>query len=103
MPTKFGIGFILQYLNQASALVNIYKDGSVVISHGGVEIGQGLHTKMIVIAAEILDCHVNRIRINETATDKIANASPTAGSVSSDINGMAVKKCMSTIKYIYYR
>jgi xanthine dehydrogenase/oxidase len=98
MPTKFGIGFILQHLNQAGALVHIYKDGSVLLTHGGVEMGQGLHTKMVSIAAEVLGCDVNQIRIKETATDKVANASPTAGSVSSDINGMAVRHACQQIR-----
>ncbi|CAF1001889.1 unnamed protein product [Rotaria sp. Silwood1] len=98
IPVKFGIGFTVQYLNQAGALVHIYKDGSVVISHGGVELGQGLHTKMIAIAAEILACDVDRIRISETATDKVHNSSPTVGSVSSDLNGMAVRHACEQIR-----
>ncbi|CAF5066314.1 unnamed protein product, partial [Rotaria sp. Silwood1] len=91
LPTKFGIGFAAKCFNQAGALVHIYKDGSVLLSHGGTEMGQGLHTKMISIAAEVLGCDVNRICISETATDKVPNTSPTAGSVSSDLNGMAIQ------------
>lgn len=98
IPNKFGIGFTVQYLNQAGALVHIYKDGSVLVSHGGVELGQGLHTKMISIAAEVLDCNIDRIRISETATDKIHNVSPTGGSISSDINGMAVKHACEQLR-----
>jgi xanthine dehydrogenase/oxidase len=98
MPAKFGIGFSVQYLNQAGALVHIYQDGSVVISHGGIESGQGLHTKMISIAAEVLECDVVRIRISETSTDKIPNTSPTGGSVSSDLNGMAVKDACEQLR-----
>lgn len=60
--------------------------------------GQGLHTKMISIAAEVLGCHVNRIRISETATDKVANTSPTAASASSDLNGMAVRLACEQIR-----
>ncbi|CAF4804155.1 unnamed protein product [Rotaria sp. Silwood1] len=89
IPVKFGIGFEIQHYNQAGAFVHVYKDGSVVISHGGVEIGQGLHTKMIAIVAEVLDCSVDQIRISETATDKIHNTTPTGTSTSSDLNGMA--------------
>lgn len=98
VPAKFGIGFIVTFVNQAGALVHIYKDGSVVVSHGGVEMGQGLHTKMIAIAAEALGCDINRIRIKETATDKIHNTSPTGGSVSSDLNGMAVKDACEQLR-----
>ncbi|CAF4859885.1 unnamed protein product [Rotaria sp. Silwood1] len=89
IPVKFGIGFEIQHYNQAGAFVHVYKDGSVVISHGGVEIGQGLHQKMIAIAAEVLDCSVDQIRISETATDKIHNTTPTGASTSSDLNEMA--------------
>jgi xanthine dehydrogenase/oxidase len=98
IPNKFGIGFTVQFLNQAGALVHIYKDGSVLLTHGGIELGQGLHTKMISIAAEVLGCNVDRIRISETATDKVHNISPTGGSVSSDLNGMAVKDACEQIR-----
>jgi xanthine dehydrogenase/oxidase len=98
IPNKFGIGFTVQFLNQAGALVYIYKDGSVLLTHGGIELGQGLHTKMISIAAEVLGCNVDRIRISETATDKVHNISPTGGSVSSDLNGMAVKDACEQIR-----
>ncbi|CAF2705216.1 unnamed protein product [Rotaria sp. Silwood2] len=98
MPVKFGIGAPNEFYDQAGALVHVYKDGSVVISHGGVEMGQGLNTKMIAIAAEILSCGVDRIRISETATDKVHNATVTGGSVSSDRNGMAVKHACEQIR-----
>lgn len=98
IPVKFGIGFPAQFLNQAGALVHVYKDGSVVISHGGIELGQGLHTKMIAIAAEVLDCDIDQVRISETSTDKSHNQSPTGGSISSDINGMAVKHACQQIR-----
>ena len=71
-------------------MVNIYVDGSVLLTHGGIEIGQGLHTKMIQIASDGLKLDPSRIHIMETCTDKVPNTSPTAASVSSDINGMAV-------------
>lgn len=64
----------------------------------GTEMGQGLHTKMISVAAEVLQCNVNRIRIIETATDKVANTSPTAASASSDLNGMAVRLACEQIR-----
>jgi xanthine dehydrogenase/oxidase len=98
VPIKFGIGFTVQYPNQAGALVHIYKDGSVVLHHGGCELGQGLHTKMILIAAEVLGCSIDRIRISETATDKIHNTSVTGASVSSDINGMAIKHACEQLR-----
>ena len=66
-------------------MVHIYHDGSVLLSHGGVEMGQGLHTKMIQVCAEGLDIPMEMIHIVETSTDKVANASPTAASASSDM------------------
>ncbi|UJR19997.1 hypothetical protein I4U23_023131 [Adineta vaga] len=98
IPVKFGIGFVVAFLNQAGALVHVYKDGSVVVHHGGTELGQSIHTKMIAIAAEVLRCEIHRIRISETSTDLIHNTSPTGGSVSSDINGMAVKDACEQLR-----
>lgn len=98
IPNKFGIGFVVNFLNQAGALVHIYKDGSVVLCHSAVEIGQGIHTKMIFIASEILRCNVDRIRISETATDKSHNMSPTGGSISSDLNGMAIQDACQQLR-----
>jgi len=91
VPAKFGIAFVA-FLNQGTAQVNIYKDGSVLITHGGVEMGQGLHTKCIQIASASLGIPINKIYISETSTDKIPNAAPTAASVGSDVYGMAVLK-----------
>nr|AOE43260.1 xanthine dehydrogenase [Coremiostelium polycephalum] len=90
IPTKFGMSFTIKLLNQGGALVHVYTDGSVLVTHGGTEMGQGLHTKMIQIAARELGVPVENVHISETATDKVANTAPTAASVSSDINGMAV-------------
>jgi xanthine dehydrogenase/oxidase len=90
IPTKFGIAFTATFMNQAGALVNIYTDGTVLVTHGGTEMGQGLHTKMIQIAAKALDVPVDSVCITETATDKVPNSSPTAASASSDLYGMAV-------------
>ncbi|KYQ89070.1 xanthine dehydrogenase [Tieghemostelium lacteum] len=90
IPTKFGMSFTVKTLNQAGALVHLYTDGSVLVSHGGTEMGQGLHTKIIQIAAREMGVPVDKVFISETSTDKVANTAPTAASVSSDMNGMAV-------------
>lgn len=90
IPTKFGISFTALFLNQAGALVHIYHDGSILLAHGGTEMGQGLHTKMIMIAAEALKVPPENVFISETATNTVANASSTAASASSDLNGYAV-------------
>ncbi|XP_017768324.1 PREDICTED: xanthine dehydrogenase isoform X2 [Nicrophorus vespilloides] len=97
VPTKFGIAFTLPFLNQGGALVLIYRDGSVLISHGGTEMGQGLHTKMIQVASKALGIPISMIHIVETATDKVPNTSPTAASASSDLNGMAILDACNTI------
>ncbi|CAH1792496.1 unnamed protein product [Owenia fusiformis] len=85
-----GIGFF-RHMGQGAALVNIYQDGSVWISHGGVEMGQGLHTKLIQVASKALQVPCERIHILETNTNCIPNALPTAASHGSDLFGMAVK------------
>jgi len=90
LPTKFGISFTHKTFNQAGALVMVYLDGSVLVTHGGVEMGQGLHTKIEQIAATALRIPRSLVRVAETASDKVPNASPTAASASSDMYGMAV-------------
>ncbi|KAJ2746556.1 hypothetical protein GGI20_001267 [Coemansia sp. BCRC 34301] len=90
VPTKFGISFGVKHLNQGMALVHVYMDGSVLVAHGGTEMGQGLHTKMAMVAAETLELPLSSIFISETATNTAANTSPTAASASSDLNGYAV-------------
>ncbi|KAJ9324337.1 hypothetical protein DTO027B5_4188 [Paecilomyces variotii] len=90
VPTKFGISFTALFLNQAGALVHIYHDGSVLVAHGGTEMGQGLHTKMTMIAAEALQVPLEDVFISETATNTVANTSSTAASASSDLNGYAI-------------
>jgi xanthine dehydrogenase/oxidase len=90
IPTKFGISFTALFFNQAGALVHIYHDGSVLVAHGGTEMGQGLHTKMTMIAAEALGVPLSDVFISETATNTVANTSSTAASASSDLNGYAV-------------
>ncbi|TMS38408.1 hypothetical protein L596_005140 [Steinernema carpocapsae] len=91
LPTRFGIGFGLKQLNQAGAIVHIYTDGSVLVSHGGMEMGQGLHTKMLQVAARCLGVDISMVHINDSSTDKVPNASATAASVGSDMNGLAVQ------------
>ncbi|UNI24600.1 hypothetical protein JDV02_010334 [Purpureocillium takamizusanense] len=90
IPTKFGISFTALFLNQAGGLVHIYHDGSVLVAHGGTEMGQGLHTKMTMIAAQALGTPLDNVFISETATNTVANASATAASASSDLNGYAI-------------
>ena len=97
-PLKFGIAFTFSSLNQGNCLVHIYKDGSVLISHGGTEMGQGLHTKMCQICAQVLDIPVELVRIDETSTDKCANTSATAASSGSDLNGHAVYNAAIQLK-----
>ncbi|XP_034072758.1 aldehyde oxidase 1-like isoform X2 [Gymnodraco acuticeps] len=91
VPVKFGVAFSESFLNQAAALVHIYKDGSVLVSHGGTEMGQGLHTKMQQVASRELHIPASKIYINETSTNTIPNTSPSGASYSTDANGMAVK------------
>ncbi|KAL8899631.1 MAG: hypothetical protein Q9207_006099 [Kuettlingeria erythrocarpa] len=90
VPTKFGISFTALFLNQAGALVHIYHDGSVLVAHGGTEMGQGLHTKMTQIAAQALGIPLSDVFVSETATNTVANTSSTAASASSDLNGYAI-------------
>jgi len=97
-PLKFGISFTFGTLNQAGALVHVYKDGSVLVSHAGTEMGQGLHTKMLQVAAQTLNVPLEKCRIDETATDKVANTSATAASSGADLNGQAIYNACIQIK-----
>jgi xanthine dehydrogenase molybdopterin binding subunit len=89
-PVKFGISFTLTHYNQAGALVLVYADGSVQVNHGGTEMGQGLHTKILGVAMRELGLPAESIRLMHTRTDKVPNTSATAASSGSDLNGMAV-------------
>ena len=89
-PVKFGISFTATFYNQAGATVLVYRDGSVQVNHGGTEMGQGLHTKILRIAAESLGVSADSIRIMPTNTAKIPNTSATAASAGTDLNGAAV-------------
>jgi xanthine dehydrogenase large subunit len=95
---KFGISFNLTAFNQAGALVLVYKDGSVLINHGGTEMGQGLHTKMLQVAATTLGIPLERVRLAPTRTDKVPNTSATAASSGADLNGGAVKNACEQIR-----
>ena len=97
-PVKFGISFTTSFLNQAGALVHIYRDGTVQVNHGGTEMGQGLHTKILGIAAGELGIDPSKIRITATDTSKVPNTSATAASSGSDLNGMAVKNAIDKLK-----
>jgi xanthine dehydrogenase large subunit len=90
-PVKFGIAFNFAAFNQAGALVHVYRDGSVLINHGGTEMGQGLHTKMLQVAATALGVPLERVRLAPTRTDKVPNTSATAASSGADLNGAAVQ------------
>lgn len=96
-PVKFGISFNLTAFNQAGALVHVYKDGSVLINHGGTEMGQGLHTKMRQVAATALGIPLSSVRLAPTRTDKVPNTSATAASSGADLNGGAIKNACEQI------
>lgn len=97
IPTKFGISFTLSFLNQGGALVHVYTDGSVLLTHGGTEMGQGLHTKMVQVASRALKIPTSKIHITETSTNTVPNTSPTAASASADLNGQAIYEACQTI------
>lgn len=97
-PVKFGISFNFTAFNQAGALVQVYKDGSVLVNHGGTEMGQGLHTKMLQVAATALGVPYSRVRLAPTRTDKVPNTSATAASSGADLNGAAVKNACEQIR-----
>jgi xanthine dehydrogenase large subunit len=89
MPICFGISFTKTLMNQARSLVHVYTDGSVGISTGAVEMGQGVNTKMLQVAAKIFSIDPSRVKVNTTNTYRIANTSPTAASAAADLNGKA--------------
>ncbi|QJP73710.1 xanthine dehydrogenase molybdopterin binding subunit [Burkholderia glumae] len=90
-PVKFGIAFNVAHLNQAGALVHIYTDGSILVNHGGTEMGQGLNTKVAQVVAHELGVGFGRVRVTATDTSKVANTSATAASTGSDLNGKAAQ------------
>jgi xanthine dehydrogenase large subunit len=90
-PVKFGISFNVVHLNQAGALVHIYADGSILVNHGGTEMGQGLNTKVAQVVAHELGVSFERVRCSATDTHKVANTSATAASTGADLNGKAAQ------------
>jgi len=97
-PVKFGISFTTAFLNQAGALIHIYKDGSIHLNHGGTEMGQGLFTKVAQVVAQEFQVDVERIKITATTTAKVPNTSATAASSGSDLNGKAAQNAALKIK-----
>jgi xanthine dehydrogenase large subunit len=97
MPVTFGISFTKTPMNQARALVHIYTDGSVGISTGAVEMGQGVNTKMLQIAAQIFSLNPRRIKLESTNTTRVANTSPSAASSTADLNGKALQQACNVL------
>ncbi len=97
-PVKFGISFNVAHLNQAGALVHVYTDGSVLVNHGGTEMGQGLNTKVAQVVAHELGLPLSSVRCSATDTSKVANTSATAASTGSDLNGKAAQDAARKIK-----
>jgi xanthine dehydrogenase large subunit len=97
-PVKFGISFITRFMNQASALVNLYTDGTIQVSTGGTEMGQGLNTKIRQLVADEFGVSWERVLIMSTSTEKNANTSPTAASAGTDLNGAAALDACRQIK-----
>ncbi|HVW21919.1 MAG TPA: xanthine dehydrogenase molybdopterin binding subunit [Opitutaceae bacterium] len=97
-PVKFGISFTHIPYNQGGALVLIYQDGTVQVNHGGTEMGQGLHTKVLGVAMRELGVPAGAIRLMVTSTDKVPNTSATAASSGADLNGAAVAAACATLR-----
>ncbi|HMS42316.1 MAG TPA: molybdopterin-dependent oxidoreductase [Pyrinomonadaceae bacterium] len=97
MPICFGISFTKTPMNQARSLVHIYTDGSVAISTGAVEMGQGVNTKMAQVAAKVFSLPISAVKVHTTNTLRIANTSPTAASAAADLNGRATEIACETI------
>ncbi|MCB5363012.1 xanthine dehydrogenase molybdopterin binding subunit [Pusillimonas sp. CC-YST705] len=97
-PVMMGISFTRLHLNQGGAFINIYKDGSIALNHGGTEMGQGLFIKVAQIVAHELGVGVEKVRITATTTEKVPNTSATASSAGSDLNGMAARDAALKLK-----
>ena len=90
-PVKFGISFTATHYNQAGALLHVYADGTLLLNHGGTEMGQGLFTKVAQVVAQEMGVPLASVRVSASDTSKVPNASPTAASSGSDLNGMAAR------------
>ena len=97
-PVKFGISFTTTHLNQGGALVHIYTDGSIHLNHGGIEMGQGLMTKLALVASNEFGLNYEHIKISSTDTEKVPNTSASAASATTDINGAAIVNAINNIK-----
>ncbi|MDB5730831.1 MAG: aldehyde oxidase, partial [Variovorax sp.] len=97
-PLKFGISFNVKHFNQAGALVHVYIDGSILVNHGGTEMGQGLHTKVAQVVAHELGVSLEGVRVTATDTQKVANTSATAASTGADLNGKAAQDAARQIR-----
>ena len=97
-PVKFGISFNVKHFNQAGALVHVYNDGSILVNHGGTEMGQGLNTKVAQVVAHELGVDFDRVRVTATDTTKVVNTSATAASTGTDLNGKAAQDAARQIK-----
>ena len=97
-PVKFGISFTATLFNQAGALVHVYTDGSVQVNHGGTEMGQGLHTKVAQIVADELGVPLHRVLVTASDTSKVPNASATAASSGTDLNGRAAQYAARNVR-----
>jgi xanthine dehydrogenase large subunit len=97
-PVKFGISFTATFYNQAGALVHVYNDGTVLVSHGGTEMGQGLYTKIRQIVANEFGLPVEDVRLSSTDTSRVPNTSATAASSGTDLNGKAAQAACQAIR-----
>ena len=97
-PLKFGISFNVKHFNQAGALVHVYNDGSILVNHGGTEMGQGLNTKVAQVVAHELGVAFESVRVTATDTQKVANTSATAASTGADLNGKAAQDAARQIR-----
>ena len=97
-PVKFGIAFNVTHLNQAGALVHVYVDGSILVNHGGTEMGQGINTKVMQVVAHELGVDMSHVRATATDTSKVANTSATAASTGADLNGKAAQDAARQIR-----
>ena len=98
MPVCFGISFTKTPMNQARSLVHVYTDGSVAVSTGAVEMGQGVNTKIAQVAAKMFGLPIEQVKVHTTNTLRIANTSPTAASAAADLNGKATQIACETIR-----